>query len=82
MKIDQAGKDLAARDMVTRKEFEYQIKARAQTLRVLGHALMCLEENHKHHTDYDDHGGYQGSGLQSDNLAAIHLLKSALGLVL
>lgn len=43
-------------------------------------ALAALKANHQHHQDYDDHGGYKGSDLEAQNLAAIAELESASGL--
>lgn len=42
-------------------------------------ALEALLANHKHHQDYDDHGGYKGSELEQQNLEAIATLQSAQG---
>lgn len=42
-------------------------------------ALKALEENHKHHIDYDDRGGYYGSALEQTNLDAIAALEAAIG---
>lgn len=78
--FDQPLKDLEKRDTVSRKEYDYQINARARTLRVLAHALVCIETNHKHHAEHDDHGGYEGSELCQLNLLNIQILKSAIGL--
>lgn len=81
MSHDQPVKDLLARDTVTRKEYDYQINARMKTLRVLAHALACVEANHDHHTTYseDPDEGYQGSALEQENLLTIQLLKTAIG---
>lgn len=74
--------DLDARATVSRKEYDYQIKARALNLKVLAMALMCVEQNHEHHTTYseDPDEGYQGSALEQDNLLTIKILKQSLGL--
>jgi len=72
--------DLEKLDTVTRKEYDYQIKARALTLRVLARALTCVEANHTHHTNHDDHDGYKESALEQDNLLTIRFLKASLGL--
>ncbi|MNP06987.1 hypothetical protein D3C76_989940 [compost metagenome] len=75
-------KDLDARATVSRKEYDYQINARALNLKVLAMALHCVEANHEHHTTYseDPDEGYQGSALEQDNLLAIKILKQAIGL--
>jgi mRNA-degrading endonuclease YafQ of YafQ-DinJ toxin-antitoxin module len=71
--------DLEKRDTVSRKEYDYQINARAQTLRVLARALLCIEENHQHHTMFDEYDGYKESALEQDNLLTIKILKTAIG---
>jgi hypothetical protein len=72
--------DLENRKTVSHIEYDYQIKARALSLRVFANALMCIEANHQHHTMYDEYDGYKGSALEQDNLVAIQLLKTSLGL--
>lgn len=79
MSHDQPIKDLVARDTVTRKEYDYQIAARAATLRVLARALICIEANHQHHTMFDEYDGYKESALEKDNLLTILILKTAIG---
>lgn len=37
----------------------------------------AVEANHKWHQDYDDYGGYPGSELEAQNLAAIALAKAS-----
>jgi hypothetical protein len=80
MNYKQPLTDLENRRTVSRTEYDYQIKARALSLRVFANALMCLEANHNHHIQYDEHDGYKGSALEQDNLVAIQLLKTSLGL--
>lgn len=41
-------------------------------------ALEAAEANHKWHQDYDDHGGYPGSDLETTNVAAIAAARTAL----
>lgn len=79
MAHDLPVKELLARNSFTRKEYDYQIAARAKTLRVLAHALICIETNHQHHSMYDEYDGYKESALEQDNLKAIAILKSAIG---
>lgn len=73
-------KDLVESATVSRKEYDYQINARMMSLRVMARALACLEQNHQHHIDYDEHDGYAGSAMSEDNITAIRLLKTAIGL--
>lgn len=79
-KYNQPLIDLEKRETVSRKEYDYQIQARAMGFRVFARALSCVEENHNHHIKYDDHGGYKGSVLEEYNLLTIRLLKATLGL--
>ena len=45
---------------------------------LLREALTTLEDNHKWHQEYDDHGTYQGSEFCDQNEAAINKLRAAL----
>lgn len=74
--------DLENRENVSKVEYDYQIKARALSIRVIARALKCVEDNHNHHLTYseDPDEGYQGSALYENNMLTIRLLKTALGL--
>jgi hypothetical protein len=50
----------------------------AAPTQALSLALEVLRENNRWHIDYDEHGGYDDSELQSRNLAALHALEQAL----
>lgn len=45
---------------------------------LLEKTLKVLEENHKHHQEYDEHGGYPDSQLALDNVSAIAALRGAI----